>query len=118
MESAGNILGTKGTFFADVTADGKADAIFVHDYLITVRSSTGNGFAGPDTWLTVSHYGGRGTFFADVTGDGRADAIAVRNDGVIVRPAVWKVVILHGQVGTALSRRSSLAHIERIEPKT
>jgi hypothetical protein len=96
--TTGSILGTKGTFFADVTADGKADAIFVHDYMITVRPSMGNGFAGPETWHTVPHYGRRGTFFADVNGDGRADAIAVRNDGVIVRLAVWKVVIVNGQV--------------------
>jgi hypothetical protein len=87
---SGGYHGTRGTFFADVTgqdADGnrRADAIVVNDWGITVRRSTGSGFAAPQTWLRTAYYGSRGTFFADVTCDGRADAIAVNDNGIFVR---------------------------------
>jgi hypothetical protein len=89
---SGGYYGTRGTFFADVTgpdADGnhRADAVVVNDWGITVRRSTGSGFAAPQTWLGAAYYGKRGTFFADVTCDGRADAIAVNDNGIFVRPA-------------------------------
>jgi hypothetical protein len=37
---AGPYFGTPGTFFADVTGDGRADAIVVNDDTITVPSAT------------------------------------------------------------------------------
>jgi hypothetical protein len=77
--------GTRGTFFEDVTGDGKADAIVVNDGGVTVRRSTGYGFSGNEYWTGVPYYGDRGTFFADVTGDGKADAIVVNEEGVTVR---------------------------------
>jgi Astacin (Peptidase family M12A)/FG-GAP-like repeat len=81
-------FGTRGTFFADVTGDGKADAIVVNDGGVTVRRSTGSvtlGFGANESWTTVPYFGTRGTFFADVTGDGKADAIVVNDNGIVVR---------------------------------
>ncbi|MEA2732920.1 MAG: hypothetical protein QOF70_7395 [Acetobacteraceae bacterium] len=84
-------FGTRGTFFADVNGDGKADAIVSNDGdagRVVVRLSTGTGFAPNEEWTEVPFFGSRGTFFADVNGDGKADAI-VSNDGnagrVVVR---------------------------------
>ena len=81
--------GSRGTFFADVTGDGKVDAIVVNDDGVTVRpaNSNGSGFNPNETWTDNPYYGSRGTFFADVTGDGKADAIVVNLTGVTVRPA-------------------------------
>ena len=91
------------TFFADVTGDGKADAIAVGYDLIRVRESCclGTGYMFDDTramtesggWTNEPYYGpfrrppywGVGTFFADVTGDGTADAIVVDYNTVTVR---------------------------------
>jgi hypothetical protein len=66
-----------GSFFADVTGDGKADAVLVGFNGIDVSVSTGTSFVPTASWLDHAFFGERGTFFADVTGDGRADAIAV-----------------------------------------
>jgi hypothetical protein len=77
--------GTRGTFFADVTGDGKADAIVVNDYTVTVRRSTGSGFGPNEDWTHSPYYGSRGTYFADVDGDGKADAIVVNDNTVTVR---------------------------------
>jgi len=75
--------GTIGTFFADVTGDGRADAIAVNDWGITVRPSDGTKFLPPGpNWTSNPYYGNRGTFFADVTGDGRADAIVVNDESI------------------------------------
>jgi FG-GAP-like repeat len=80
--------GWKGTHFADVDGDGRADLIAVDDGGIAVRLSTGTGtrrnprrFAPATYWTSGPYWGERGTYFADVTGDGRADAIVVGNDG-------------------------------------
>jgi hypothetical protein len=81
----GAFYGNRGTFFADLTGDGKFDAIVVNDNGITVRLSTGNGFGPPQDWSHGPFYGQRGTFFADMTGDGKADAIAINDDLVAVR---------------------------------
>ncbi len=68
-------FGTRGTFFADVTGDGKADAIVVNNDTITVRRSDGTKFLPNEGWTHGPYYGNYGTFFADVDGDGKADAI-------------------------------------------
>jgi FG-GAP-like repeat len=91
--TGGPYYGSRGTFFADVTGDGKADAIAVNDDTIKpaavwVRPSDGSQFLGLPTvanqaWTEGAYYGSRGTFFADVTGDGKADAIAVNDDVII-----------------------------------
>jgi hypothetical protein len=77
--------GQRATFFADVTGDGKADAIVVNKTAIVVRPSTGSSFGPNEVWSAVPYYGQRGTFFDDVTGDAKADAIVVNNDGTVVR---------------------------------
>ncbi|MDJ1172572.1 S8 family serine peptidase [Roseofilum capinflatum] len=77
--------GKYGTFFADVTGDGKADAIVVNDEGVTVRRSDGTRFLWNEPWTTNGYGGKYGTFFADVTGDGKADAIVVNDEGVTVR---------------------------------
>ena len=81
----GPYFGSKGTHFADVTGDGRADAIVVNNEKITVRRSTGTGFSGNESWTDGPYFGSKGTHFADVTGDGRADAIVVNNEKITVR---------------------------------
>jgi hypothetical protein len=115
--------GSKGTFFADVDADGKADAIAVNDDRIAVLYSVGIGFS-PEKgqqprspyWTSDPFFGTIGTFIADVNGDKRADAIAVSGDGIRVRlsdgshfitpsdPTYrWTVGGFSGAIGTALA---------------
>ncbi|PZD70465.1 LexA repressor [Acaryochloris thomasi RCC1774] len=77
--------GLHGTYFADATGDGRADAIVVNDDKVTVRRSDGSNFTSNEAWTSNPYYGSRGTYFADVTGDGRADAIVVNDDKVTVR---------------------------------
>jgi uncharacterized protein YqfB (UPF0267 family) len=79
----GPCSGKLGTFFADVTGDGKADCILVNQNTITVRRSTGSDFGpGPqanEDWTHGTYLGKKGTVFADVTGDEKADAIVVNS---------------------------------------
>ncbi|MCD8489321.1 MAG: S8 family serine peptidase, partial [Desertifilum sp.] len=77
--------GKYGIFFADVTGDGKADAIVVNDGGVTVRRSDGTRFLPNETWTEIGYAGQFGTYFADVTGDGKADAIVSNAGGVTVR---------------------------------
>jgi hypothetical protein len=77
--------GSRGTYFADVTGDRRADAIVVNNDKVTVRRSRGGKFQPNESWTSNPYYGSRGTYFADVTGDGRADAIVVNDDKVTVR---------------------------------
>ena len=88
------------TQFADVTGDGRADAIAIGDGMvsfggvntgdgpgITVRAADplGNRF-GPSQWFTTDMFVGvLATVFADVDGDGAADGIAVDQTGISVR---------------------------------
>ncbi|MBK9632795.1 MAG: VCBS repeat domain-containing M23 family metallopeptidase [Saprospiraceae bacterium] len=85
--TSNGFFGDKGTFFADINGDRKADAIVVNqNQKILVRRSTGNGFSANEEWTDIPYFGDKGTFFADVTGDGKADAIAVnQNLKVVVR---------------------------------
>jgi hypothetical protein len=80
-------FGSKGTYFADVNGDLKADVIAVNSNAkIIVKSSSGNAFLNSEEWTEIPFFGDIGTYFADVTGDGKADAIAVnRNLRVTVR---------------------------------
>jgi dipeptidyl aminopeptidase/acylaminoacyl peptidase len=81
--------GSRSTHFADVTGDGKADAIMVNNNAIVVRRWNLNSMAFGDheLWSVYGYYGSRSTHFADVTGDGKADAIEVTNNGILVRRA-------------------------------
>jgi FG-GAP-like repeat len=81
----GPYYGQRGTVFADLTGNGRADAIVVNDDTVTVRRNTGNGFGPNEDWTQGPYFGQRGTFFADLTGDGRADAIVVNDDTITVR---------------------------------
>lgn len=76
--------GSKGTYLADVTGDGRADAIVVNDGGITVRRSQNGAFASNESWTGSAFFGEKSTHFADVTGDGKADCIAVNLMGISV----------------------------------
>jgi hypothetical protein len=105
----GCVPSPNATQFADVTGDGKADAIAINTNGITVRPSNGTDFLAKETWSSVPYYGGIGTYFADVTGDGKADAIVVNTNGIVVRPSdgneflpneVWSSYPYYGSLGT------------------
>jgi len=83
----GSVSNRINNYFADVTGDGKADAIVVNQSGITVRRSNGRRFEGNETWTREPFIGGLGNYFADVTGDGKADAIVVNTNGITVRPS-------------------------------
>ncbi len=88
--------GNRGTFFADVTGDGRADAIVVNDESIpfgrvVVRRSDGSQFLPNEEWTSEPYYGTRGTFFAEVTWDRQADAIVVNDSGITVRESTGEV---------------------------
>lgn len=83
----GTVSNRVNNYFADVTGDGKADAIVVNQSGITVRRSNGRRFDGNETWTREPFIGGLGNYFADVTGDGKADAIVVNTNGITVRPS-------------------------------
>ena len=72
-------------FFADVTGDGRADAIGVFPNKIQVRRSVGDWFESPQDWTPDAFFGNRETWFTDVTGDGKANSIAVNGNGIFVR---------------------------------
>jgi len=71
--------------FADVTGDGKADAIVVNRNTVTVRRSDGCRFGPNEDWTGGPYYGEIWNYIADVTGDGKADAIALNANTVTVR---------------------------------
>lgn len=56
----GPYYGSRVTFFADVTGDGKADATVVNDDRVTVRRSTGSGSGPNENWTGEPYYGKRG----------------------------------------------------------
>ena len=63
--------GEKGTFFADVTGDGRADAIVSNVSGVTVRRSDGTKFLPNETWTEIG-YGGEGGHGSVVKGSGDA----------------------------------------------
>ena len=83
----GPYYGSRGTFFADVDGDRRADAIVVNKNTVTVRRSTGSKFGPNENWTHGPYYGseGQSVYFVDVDKDKRADAIVVNKDKVIVR---------------------------------
>ena len=101
-------FGTSGIFFADVTGDGKADAIVVNEdesTPVVVRRSTGSQFSPNENW-NIPDSDPR--HFADANGDGRADAILVDSNEITVFPSTgigfvavnWTVKALTGSKGT------------------
>jgi hypothetical protein len=107
--SSGPFYGLHGTFFADVTGDGKADAIAVNADRVWFRRSDGCRFGPNEALTSTPFFGTRGTFFADVTGDRKADPIAVNDDGVVVRRSedsrrfTWSTARLYGGIGIAFA---------------
>lgn len=103
------------TAFADVTGDGRADAVVANTTLnVTARRSSGSGFLANETWTwDFPFYGDRETFFGDVTGDGKADALAVnatlpvtvrRSTGGDFSPnETWTDIPFYGNKGTFLA---------------
>ena len=96
---------------ADVSGDGKADAIAVGTGSIGVLLSNGSSFGSYQTWASIPFYGSQGTFFADVTGDGKADAIAVGDNYIGVLPSTgsafgsyqtWAGIPFYGTHGATL----------------
>jgi hypothetical protein len=73
------------THLADVTGDGRADAIAAGGEGVLVARSTGAAFVAPAPWSATAARGSVATAFADVTGDRLADAILVDPTGVTVR---------------------------------
>ena len=69
-------------WFADVTGDGRADAVFAVANDLVVLESTGEAFGAPEPWLSGESAEAPGWFFADISGDGFADALAVDAAGV------------------------------------
>jgi hypothetical protein len=96
--------------FADVTGDGRADAIVVNPTGVFVAvSNNSNAFAAAQNWTGIGYFGSHGTYFADVTGDGRADAIVVNSTSTTVRRSTgagfsgnetWSAVPFFGTAGT------------------
>lgn len=78
-------FGTRGTFFADVNGDGKADGIAVNDDGVKVGLSNGLSLEPATAWTQNGYWGSVGTYFADVNGDRRADAIVVNSNFITVR---------------------------------
>ncbi|MDT3318133.1 FG-GAP-like repeat-containing protein [Microbacterium sp. KSW4-11] len=63
-------------FAADVSGDGKADAVTFTAGSWDVATSTGTSFNTPANWRTGHGAGSTSQLLADVNGDGKADAIA------------------------------------------
>jgi hypothetical protein len=111
---SGNVTGfwNYPTYFADVTGDGRADAIAVTTGGVLVRPAvtqtdtiivyvppknlpqkvavTRKQFGSASNWTGMAYHGDpsvstHAVYFADVTGDRRADAIVVNPSGVTVR---------------------------------
>jgi hypothetical protein len=73
--AAGYGAGSTDQFLADVSGDGKADAVVYSGGTWTVRASNGSGFLFPGNWRTGFGSGSSARFLGDATGDGTADAI-------------------------------------------
>lgn len=75
----GHGYGSSTQFMADVSGDGKADAItFVNSagqWNVATVNSTATSFNTPSTWLNGHGTGSQKQFIGDVTGDGKADAV-------------------------------------------
>ncbi len=111
--TGGAFYGTNGTFFADVTGDGAADAIAVTKNIlggtvINVRPSNFTSFLPNQIWPALAYVP---TAFADMTGEGAADEIMNRGtSGIWVGPSfqnsfnfrnsAWSATAFTGDIGT------------------
>ena len=86
-------FGSIGTYFADVTGDGKADAIAVNNDGVYVRVSRGSYFdthiklwtTSPNAYYSLAPNLYKGVFFASLLGNGKSDAIVVNPDFIYAR---------------------------------
>jgi hypothetical protein len=85
----GHGAGSTRQFVADVTGDGKADAVayWSSNGWWYVAPSTGSSFGGASQWSTGQITSSTNQMLGDVTGDGKADAIA----GVFPSNGTWYV---------------------------
>jgi len=74
-----------GPFVADVTGDGKADAIAIRgpSFLLAQTNSTNDGFDAFQNFATLSFSfcGSFGTYFVDMNGDHKADVVSISSGG-------------------------------------
>jgi hypothetical protein len=78
------LLGTRGTFVADLDGDGRSDVLAVFEGEMTLARSTGTSFDAPVPWLRGDFTDHLAAFSADADGDGMADVIAIRPRSVDV----------------------------------
>jgi FG-GAP-like repeat len=75
----GHGLGSARQLLADVTGEGKADAVAFYpttgDWQVAAANTAGTGFEQPTLWASGHGYGSDNQLLADVTGDGNADAV-------------------------------------------
>jgi hypothetical protein len=70
--------GSANQLLADVTGDGKADAVSVSrsgEWHVAPANAAGTGFDPATLWTSGHGYGSSNQFLGDVTGDGKADAV-------------------------------------------
>jgi hypothetical protein len=72
---------------ADVTGDGKADAVGISTNSIWVMPSTGTSFGPPMQWSSIAFDGAVANVLGDVDGDGKADMIGFNATNVWVLPS-------------------------------
>ena len=114
------------TQLADVTGDGRADAVAFDgtSVWVMVANSTGNGFGPPTPWSSSLFYGEHDTFstmLGDVTGDGKADAVAfdgtsawvlVSNGSGFGPPTPWSNYTFYGTLASStLANPTQLADV-------
>jgi hypothetical protein len=91
----GHGAGSKKQFLADVTGDGKADAVAFFDVSgfagkWYVAPSLGTAFGGASQWTDGYGAGSNQQLVADVTGDGKADAVVYfKNQTSTIPPGAW-----------------------------
>lgn len=108
--SATSFYGTLDDKIADVSGDGRADAIAWNgdSKWVALAQTDKTGFAAPTLWQGAPFYGTRANAIGDVNADGRADLIAWNDSSVWVSPALtsggfgeptqWASGLFHGTV--------------------
>ena len=76
--------GTVTNLVADVTGDGKADAVGINSNNIWVMPSTGSSFGPEARWSNVLFDGKAANVLGDVNGDGKADVVGFNSDNIWV----------------------------------
>ncbi|HEY1696160.1 MAG TPA: VCBS repeat-containing protein [Polyangiaceae bacterium] len=79
--ASGKAYGAHGALVGDVDGDGRDDIVALRTTGITVRTSTGAGFATSKTWSSELL---TGALLGDVDGDGRADLVVDGGVGISV----------------------------------